>query len=122
MKLLLVLIGFAMLSNTVNAQANYEITTLGTTYSESDLQNVFNSADFCGSHYQNQRFLIVFDDGARVELLAAAELPQLAASCILADDAKIPSCVYSITNGVIHRQCQYFDYPKDMYYELNSNN
>jgi hypothetical protein len=122
MKLLPVFIGVFLLSFSANSQANYEITALGTTYSQTDLQNVFNSANFCGSHYQNQRFLIVFDDGAQVELLSAAEIPQFSSDCILDDNATIPSCVYSIASGVIHRQCEYTDLPKELYYELNSNN
>ena len=121
MKRIPVLLGIIMLCFTAQSQVNFEIQSLGTTYSHIDLQNVFNSADFCGSHYQNQRFLITFDDGAKVELLSASELPQLQANCILADDAKIPSCVYSITNGVIHRQCEYFDKPRQHQNQLNSN-
>lgn len=122
MKLLPVLLGLFMLSFSAYSQVNYEIVSLGTSYSETDLQNVFSTADFCGSHYQNQRFLIVFDDGAKVELLAASEISQFSLDCVLEDNATIPSCVYSIANGVIHRQCQYSDYPKGHIHQLNSNN
>lgn len=111
MKLLFMLVGLLPLTST--AQQSFEIKALGTNYSEAQMLAAFNSADFCGSHYANDRFLIVFDDGSEVELLSASELPQLSESCILPANAKIPECTYSLTNGFIHRQCAYSSRPKE---------
>lgn len=122
MKLILVLAGLVLLTFTAKSQANYEILSLGTTYTEADIQNAFSTADFCGSHYQNQRFLIVFDDGAQVELLSASELPHLSAGCILSDNAIIPSCTHSVANGIVNRQCTYSNRPKEELHQNSSNN
>ncbi len=104
-------------------QGYYEVKTLGTTYSEAEIQTAFNSADFCGSHYATQRFLITLDDGSEVELLAANEITGFSENCVLAETANLPDCTYAINAGTIIRKCAYPEVPKkELLMQTNTNN
>ena len=71
------------------AQSTYEITVVGQHYSTELIQNAIESADFCGYHYSDERHLLKFDDGTRVELKSGEEMElegsPLPVSCITSD-------------------------------------
>ena len=56
---------------------NFKIVNLGKSYSESTLIDAVNKADWCGYYHQNQRFIIKFDDDARIELFSKTEITNL---------------------------------------------
>ena len=94
-----------MLSLVSYSQGYYEIKSLGTNYSSTDIQTAFNSANFCGLHYEVERNLIVLDDGTEVELLAANEIQNFDSNCVFNSGSTMSVCTYSIVSGVILRGC-----------------
>ena len=85
----------------------YEIKKIGTIYSAQQITEAFDSAKFCGSHFQTKRNLWKLDDGSEVELLSASEINGLDQSCIISDDTEISYCEYSIHSGVILKKYAY---------------
>lgn len=55
-------------------QNTFQITQKGSAYSEQELKDAMNSANWCGYYYEDQRHLLNFDDGSVVELLSYREL------------------------------------------------
>jgi hypothetical protein len=60
--------------NLVFSQKNcFEITKLGNQYTRSQLENAVFQADWCGYFHSSERYQLIFDDGAIVELLSMTE-------------------------------------------------
>jgi len=50
------------------AQSSYNIVSLGSSYSQSQIDQAIQNADLCGFYYENENRKMTFDDGAIVEL------------------------------------------------------
>jgi len=93
--------------NIAQSQTSFEIIQKGNTYSIEEINQAFNSANFCGAYFESKRNVITLDDGATIELLSALEISNIEAGCILNDDAKIAECEYGIVNGIIVKKYTY---------------
>ena len=87
------------------AQNTYEITTIGQVYSVEQIENAIESEDFCGTYYNDERHLLVFDDGTEVELKSNDELAlegiNLSSECYTTDRKQF-QVVWAIgANGTI---------------------
>ena len=65
-----------------SAQNTFEVTTIGTNYTESQLTDAINNANMCGYYYQDQPRTLYFNDGSIVELKKAAELTSVSTQCV----------------------------------------
>lgn len=96
------LVGFCGLSL---SQDYYQIKSLGYNYSAQSIVNTFESADFCGSHFESKRNKIIFDDGAIVELKSKVELlnegVQILNSCVISDSINYQINTWSISSSEI---------------------
>lgn len=89
------------------AQSYFEIKSLGSEYTASQVESAFNSANFCGFYLSTERRSLEFQDGTIVELLAASEIDELNENCVLAGGVSTETCVYSLNGTTIQRTCEY---------------
>lgn len=79
----------------------FEVKSLGSKYSIEQIQNAFNTSNFCGSFFSEQRNVITLIDGSLVELLNREELENagiiLQDSCFLPDNVTFLNTDWSIT-------------------------
>lgn len=61
---------------------HYQITNLGTTYSQQQIEASINGADLCGFYYQTSERELHFNDGTVVTIFAANSLQGISGSCI----------------------------------------
>ncbi len=52
----------------------FVVTKIGTKYTEAQLKESVEKADWCGYFHESSRYTITFDDGATVELLSKKEI------------------------------------------------
>ena len=77
-------IGFLCLfSSSSFSQAQFEIVNLGNNYSASQIESALNNSNLCGYYYTLHRRLLVFNDGAIVELLNQQETSGLDDNCFI---------------------------------------
>ena len=75
MRNLYILILFIALSNSFFGQKEVAIIkNLGAKYSEKEILEAVNRADWCGYFHETSRYTLTFEDGASVELLSKKEL------------------------------------------------
>ena len=77
-----VTIVFLALFNNLHSQENFNIKSVGSSYSLEFLTEAFNKANFCGMFYQSENRIIILDDGSEVELLSADSISETDQSCI----------------------------------------
>lgn len=82
MRTTFVALSFLFLCGTTFSQTNYEVTNVGSTYTEAQLLNALNGANMCGYYYQDAPRVLYFNDGSLVELKKASDIPNLDSSCI----------------------------------------
>ena len=107
MKNSIALVALVLSSAASFSQSTFEVKTVGQTYTISQINNAIQSADFCGYYYNDERHLLLFDDGTEVELKSDDELQldgvNLSSSCVTTDRKENP-VVWSInSNGTILR-------------------
>lgn len=69
--------------NYLSAQeTNFTIAKLGNKYSQDQIINAMNAAEWCGYYFANEAHQIKFDDGSIVEFKSAAELGNIDSSCV----------------------------------------
>lgn len=82
------------------------IKNLGKKYSEVQLKEALEKADWCGYFHENSRYTITFDDGATVDLLSKKELNgslKLSDTCFQKENTK-DNGIYKIhESGVLIR-------------------
>lgn len=61
----------------------YSIIDIGTSYSQTDIENALNDANLCGFFYINEKRKMLFDDGTIVELKSSEELNDLDQGCFI---------------------------------------
>ena len=89
----------------ISAQTLYEVTELGSQYSQAQIDQAFGSADFCGYVRSSARAEIILNDGTKIELLPISEQPNLDSSCAQADDFVFPDATWKISStGIVLRQ------------------
>lgn len=82
-------IGFiCLLQNTSYSQAKFEIINLGNNYSSDQIESSLNGADLCGFYYKSDRRLLVFNDGAVVELFNEGETAGMDTNCFIVKQAE----------------------------------
>lgn len=107
MKNLVVLLACLCLTNISVAQQTYAIQSLGSEYTTVQINEAFASANFCGMYYSSERRELSFEDGTIIELLSAAELPNMDASCFIARDTANDSNIWRISaDGYLIRTIQ----------------
>jgi len=67
----------------ISAQTIYEVKELGTDYSQSQIDQAFATANFCGFYYSSENRVLNFDDGAVIELKNATDLPAVDSGCFI---------------------------------------
>lgn len=110
MKSLLLILAFIGIGSMYSfGQSNYEIKTLGTSYSVQQIEAAFGSAQWCGFIYLDKRNVIQLNDGSVIELLSANETSEKEdQSCIASDATVFQSAVWSIsTTGKVVRKLTY---------------
>lgn len=79
----------------------FHIKSIGSQYSQEQIINAFNQADFCGCFFSSERNLISLMDGSVVELLTREELENegviLPDRCFLPDNTTLLEASWSIT-------------------------
>lgn len=96
MKNLLLPIACVLFSHMGISQQTFEIQSLGSNYSIIQINETFETADFCGMYYSSERRELKFDDGTVVELFSSAELPNLDTSCFISSNGANDSNVWRI--------------------------
>jgi len=81
----------------VYSQSNYEVTSLGTNYSITEIESALQNIEFCGYYYYDQNRILTFDDGAKVTLQKGIEVPNLESSCIISQQASHALEIWEIT-------------------------
>lgn len=104
----------------------FEVKSLGSKYSIEQIQNAFNTSNFCGSFFSEQRNVITLIDGSLVELLNREELENagiiLQDSCFLPDNVNSQNTDWSITKeGKLLKGTNHFTIENE-YYHYNSEN
>jgi hypothetical protein len=97
MKNLLVLSVMTFCSFMAFSQNYYQVKTLGTNYTQIEIDQAFAAADFCGAYKYSDRRELTFNDGTVVELLGSTELATIDASCSQPDDFIFADGVWSIS-------------------------
>ncbi len=76
----------------LNAQeSTFTIKQLGDKYSQEEIKNAMEAADWCGYYFENEAHSINFDDGSVVEFKSASELKTIDTSCtgVVFEDTKV---------------------------------
>lgn len=111
MKALYILITFFILSQLVFGQNDLVIIKkMGTKYSEKEINESINKADWCGFIHKDSLFTLSFDDGLQVMLKSQKQLlsenQPFSEECIQKDNTK-DSAIYSIhQSGVLMRRVE----------------
>lgn len=82
MKAILTATLFLFLTGTSFSQNNYEVTNVGSMYSEAQLLDALNNANMCGYYYSDTPRVLYFNDGSTVQLAKATDLSNLDSSCV----------------------------------------
>ena len=107
-KILLLCIG--LLFSIVGFSQSYEINSLGSQYTASEINTAFGSADFCGLYKESLSQTILLDDGAEVILKSAEQLSQVDDMCVKSNDFEFPEVIWKIsTTGKVVRMIQMND-------------
>lgn len=85
----LLLVGGFTLTSLAFGQTNYEITELGTSYSQQEIEVSLNAANLCGFHYSDERRSLYFNDGAVVQLFKKDESVSLDDNCFIVKGANV---------------------------------
>jgi hypothetical protein len=99
MKNFLALAAMTLCSFIAVSQNYYQVKTLGTDYSQVQIDQAFASADFCGSHKVSDRRELTFNDGTVIELLGSTELATIDSSCAQPDSFVFADAVWSISGS-----------------------
>ncbi len=66
----------------VLSQSNFEVTSVGSTYSITQIETALQNIDLCGYYYFDANRILTFDDGAIVQLKKGSEIANLETTCI----------------------------------------
>ena len=89
----------------VSAQTIYEVKEVGSQYTQTQIDQAFGSADFCGYIKTSIRTKIELNDGTKIEFLPISEQPNLDPSCAQADNYVFPDATWKISStGIVVRQ------------------
>jgi len=98
-KLYLILLLTIVSSNPLNAQNNFEIKSLGSSYSEIEINNAMHGAEWCKYYYSNERRVLNFDDGAIIELKKQSELSGVHPSCFIEKNPTHENNIWQISSS-----------------------
>jgi hypothetical protein len=98
-KIYLILLLTFVGNNHLNAQTNFEIKSLGTSYSEVEINNAMLNAEWCKYYYSSERRELNFDDGAIVELKKQSELFGVDPSCVIEKNPTHDNNIWQISSS-----------------------
>lgn len=91
-----------------NSSSLYEIISLGTQYSTSEIESALDNANLCGLHLQNERNTLVLNDGAKINIFSANELSDSAIiiepNCVI--ENMVQNISWSISSGSLLRRVE----------------
>lgn len=88
-----------------SAQTIYEVKEIGNQYTQTQIDQAFGTADFCGYVKTTIRTEIELNDGTKIELLPISQQPNLDQSCAQADNHVFPDATWKISStGIVVRQ------------------
>ena len=99
MNKLTITLGIVLSNFGVFGQTNYEITEVGNSYSQTQIESALNDADMCGFHYSNSNRELVFDDGSIVLLKSAQQAQGMAADCFIQPNEAHQNEVWQIASS-----------------------